>query len=103
MGVVEDVRTVLQDLLTPEMREVRARLDDLKNRMDRLENRLDKFDSRLDDHEKSIEHRFQKAEESALRRHDETMFAVRSLIDFNTLNQRLSQLEKKTLSNPSDQ
>jgi tetrahydromethanopterin S-methyltransferase subunit G len=96
MGVVEDVRTVLQDLLTPEMREVRARLDDLKDRLDRLENRFDNLD-------RSIDHRFQKAEEAALRRHDETMFAVRSLIDFNTLNQRLSQLEKKTLSNPSGQ
>ena len=89
MGVVEDVRNVLQDLLTPEMRETRARLDDLKERLDKLE--------------QSIDYRFQKAEEAALRRHDETMFAVRSLVDFNTLNQRLSQLEKKTLSNPSDQ
>lgn len=59
MGVVEDVRQVLQDFLAPELREIRTRLDAMEeiNRMryDSLVQRLETiqqsfaFDKRISD------------------------------------------------------
>lgn len=90
MSVVQDVRSAVQDPIAPELREVRARLDALKERVDRLE--------------QSLEHRFDKVDREADKRHQEMMFAVRSLIDYNNLNERLSQLEKERKSlHPSNQ
>jgi tetrahydromethanopterin S-methyltransferase subunit G len=75
-------------------------VDGLKERLDKLEQAMD---HRFEKLEQAVDHRFEKAEQEARRRHDETMFAVRTLIDYNNLNQRLSQLERKALSGPSDQ
>jgi tetrahydromethanopterin S-methyltransferase subunit G len=37
MGVIEDVRQVLQDFLAPELREIRGRLDAIDDRIDAME------------------------------------------------------------------
>jgi tetrahydromethanopterin S-methyltransferase subunit G len=66
----------MQDIIAPELREMRARLDALDERLGRMESQ------------------FNQVQHETKRQHDETMFAVRSLIDYNNLNQRLSQLEK---------
>jgi len=59
MGIVEDVRQVLQDFLAPEMREIRTRLDAMEEinriRYDTLVQRLEPiqqsfaFDKRISD------------------------------------------------------
>jgi len=41
MGVVEEVRQVLQDFLAPEMREIRTRLDSVDKRLEIQDKRLD--------------------------------------------------------------
>jgi len=41
MGVVEEVRQVLQDFLAPEMREIRTRLDSVDKRLEMQDKRLD--------------------------------------------------------------
>jgi hypothetical protein len=70
MSVVEDVRTVIQDFLAPELRELKARVDALEKRMD------DRFDH--------VE-----------RRHEEILSAIRQLTDYTALAQRVARLESR--------
>ena len=95
-GVIEDVRGVVQDFVAPGLKAIRVELDSLKARFDKLESPFEKL-------EQAMDHKFEQVEHHAQRRHDETMFAVRALIAYNNLNQRLSQLEKKSLPSRSDQ
>jgi hypothetical protein len=56
MSVVDDVRVAIQDFLTPEMRELKARIDALEQQTNRFEERTErrfehlesKIDSRFD-------------------------------------------------------
>jgi tetrahydromethanopterin S-methyltransferase subunit G len=41
MGMVEEVRQVLQDFLAPELREIRTRLDSVDKRLETQDKRLD--------------------------------------------------------------
>jgi len=70
MGAIEDTRKVLQDFLAPELRSITARLDALEKKTDDNERRAD-------------------------RRHDEVMGAIRQVIDWNSVQQRLAKLESK--------
>lgn len=70
MSVIEDSRKVLQDFLAPELRAISVRLE-------------------------ALEKRFDDAERRAERRHDETMGAIRQVIDLNSIQQRLARLESK--------
>jgi len=79
MSVVEDVRTVVQDFLAPELRELKARVDALEKRMD------DRF--------KQVDHSFEQVERSAQARHEQVMFAIQQLADYTTLAQRVARLE----------
>jgi outer membrane murein-binding lipoprotein Lpp len=81
MSVVEDVRTVVQDFLAPELRELKARVDALEKRMD------DRF--------KHVDERFDHAERTAQARHDLMMNAIQHLTDYTTLAQRVARLESK--------
>ena len=74
MSVVEDVRTVIQDFLAPELRELKARVDALEKRMD---------------------DRFEHAERTAQARHDQMMKAIQHLTDYTTLAQRVARLESR--------
>ena len=85
MGVVEDVPGELEDF-APEPRTFHSRLEALEARLEKLENRLEDF-------EKAIDRRYELGEQSQKRRHDETISAIRALIDYNKLNQRLLELE----------
>ena len=73
MGAIEDTRKVLQDFLAPEIRSITARLDALEKK--------------VDDNERRAE-----------RRHDEVMVAIRQIIDWNSIQQRLAKLESKELA-----
>jgi hypothetical protein len=68
MSVVEEVRTVIQDFLAPELRELKARLGALESKVDENERR-------------------------AGRRHEETLSAIRQISDYATLAQRVTRLE----------
>jgi len=70
MGAIEDTRKVLQDFLAPELRTITSRLDALEGKVDANERRADK-------------------------RHDEVMVAIRQVIDWNSVQQRLAKLESK--------
>ena len=48
MGVVEDVRQVLQEFVAPELREIRGILSALDKRLDSQDKRLDSQDKRFD-------------------------------------------------------
>ena len=71
MSVVEDVRTVVQDFLAPELRELKARVEALEKRMN------DRFEH--------VEQRFEQVERSAQARHEQVMFALQQLTDYTTL------------------
>ena len=77
MGAIEDTRKVLQDFLAPELREISARLTALEKRSDSLDQKID-----------AVERRAEK-------RHDEVMSAIRQVIDYNSIQQRLARLESK--------
>jgi len=79
MGAIDDSRKVLQDLLAPELREIKARLDALEKRMD------ERFDS---------------AEQLAVQRHDMVMQAINSLANYNEVRERLARLESKEAVHP---
>jgi hypothetical protein len=78
MSVVEDVRTVIQDFLAPELRELKERVIALEKRM---------------------EDRFEGAERAAQIRQDQVMLAIKQLADYTTLAQRISRLESREASN----
>jgi tetrahydromethanopterin S-methyltransferase subunit G len=70
MSVIEDSRKVLQDFIAPELRAISARLDALEKKTDDNERRAEK-------------------------RHDDVMGAIRQVIDYNSIQQRLARLESK--------
>ena len=70
MSVIEDSRKILQDFISPELRGISARLDALEVEVRANDRRADK-------------------------RHDETMSAIRQVIDWNSVQQRLARLESK--------
>ena len=81
MSVVEDVRNVLQDFLTPELRELKARLD-------AVERQVQKLDGAMQD-------QFQQAERRAQQRHEDTMFVLRQGLEVRSLAERLAAVEEK--------
>ncbi len=88
MGAIDDTHKVLQDFMAPELRAISVRLDGLEKRMDGLDKRIDGFEQRT-------EARFDNVERRADKRHDEVMAAIRQVIDFNSIQQRLARLESK--------
>jgi predicted nuclease with TOPRIM domain len=62
MSVVDDVRSVIQDFLTPEMRELKVRIDALERRFDRLDSKVDNLGSRMDRLESKVDSRFDRLE-----------------------------------------
>ena len=70
MSVIEDSRKVLQDFIAPELRAITTRLDALEKKVDENERRAEK-------------------------RHDEVMSAIRQVIDWSSIQQRLARLESK--------
>ena len=79
--MVEDVRNALQDFLTPELRELKARLD-------AVERQVQKLDGAMQD-------QFQQAERRAQQRHEDTMFVLRQGLEVRSLAERLAAVEEK--------
>lgn len=48
MGAIEDLRKVIQDLVTPELKDLAAKLEMLEKRMDRLDIRMDRLFERAE-------------------------------------------------------
>ncbi len=72
MGAIEDTRKVLQDFLTPEIREIKARLDALEKRMDE---------------------RFDHADVLAATRHDLILAELRGVSNLTDIRDRVTKLE----------
>jgi uncharacterized protein YhaN len=81
MSVVEDVRTVVQDFIAPELRELKARVDALEKSMNERFGHVDE--------------RFNHAERTAQARHEQVINAIQHLTDYTTLAQRVARLESK--------
>lgn len=83
MGVVEDVRMLLQELVAPKLDAIIVRLDSLEKRMDALERRMDRFEDRFET------------------RSNEIMGQFQNLLRFQSLEQQLAQVvEKQKLLDP---
>ena len=113
MSVVEDVRNALQDFLSPEIRELKVRIeaverkvDDLKGSMheqfrqvqDQFQQVQDQFqqaERRSEHRQQSIEEQFQQVERRAERRHDEMSFLIRQGLEFKNLAERVAAIEEK--------
>ncbi len=48
MSVVADVREVLQDLVAPDLKAIREKVESLEKRIDRLENRVESGFAKVD-------------------------------------------------------
>ena len=81
MSAVEDVRNALQDFLTPELRELKARLD-------AVERQVQKLDGAMQD-------QFQQVERRAQQRHEDMMFVLRQGLEVRSLAERLAAVEEK--------
>ena len=66
MSVVEDLRTALQDFISPELRELKTRVDDLEKNMEsgfaHVDRRFEQVDRRFDDLTRHLDHRFNSLE-----------------------------------------
>jgi len=107
MGVVEEIRSTLQDLLTPELRELKVRIEALENqqrefradvdkrfdqvdkRFEQVDKRFDRIETRLD----SIDVRFEKAEAKATDRHEQLIAEIRRNAMIQDLVERVARLE----------
>jgi hypothetical protein len=64
MGVVEDVRQVLQDFLAPELREIRGILSAIDKRLDSQDKRLDAIEEANRVRYESLIHRLEQIQQS---------------------------------------
>ncbi len=108
MSVVNDVREVLQDFITPDLKAVQSELASLKDRLDRFERAvdqrfdkmdagLDKMDSRFDKMDSrfnKMDDRFDEVLRESRKQHEDSMAAMRSVLDFVEVKQRLARLER---------
>ena len=100
MGVVEDVRSALQDFVAPELRELRARIDaleeqqkqfrtDVEKRFDAVDKRFDVVDARFD----KVDSRFEKLEDKLSNMRDELITEIRRTASIHDLTVRVAKLE----------
>lgn len=76
MGMIEDVRSVLQDIVTPDMKAIEARLTALEKNYSSLESTVKENESRAE------------------KRHAETMMAIRDTANYVHIVERLARLEE---------
>ncbi|MFZ0794526.1 MAG: hypothetical protein WAM65_12200 [Candidatus Korobacteraceae bacterium] len=81
MGAIDDVQTVMQDFLAPELRELRVRIDNVERHVEELQG--------------SMQEQFQQAERRAERRHEDMMFLIRQGQEVRNLAERLAAVEEK--------
>lgn len=91
MGVVEDVRQVIQDFLAPEMRALTARIEALEVKMDsRFEASEAKSQSRFE----ALNARMAAIEERAALRHEILLAQLESVKGQLSLDYRVKKLEQ---------
>ncbi|MGB7552827.1 MAG: hypothetical protein WBM04_00525, partial [Candidatus Korobacteraceae bacterium] len=93
MGVVEDVRSAVQDFVAPELRELRARIDALEEQQKQfradVEKRFDNVDKRFD----GVDKRFEKLEDKISDMRDELITEIRRTAAIYDLTVRVAKLE----------
>lgn len=109
MGVVEDVRSVVQDFVAPELRELRARIDaleeqqkqfraDVDKRFDAIDGRFDKVDDqfgKVDARFDKVDARFEKLEDKLDAVRDELITEIRRTASIYDLTVRVAKLESE--------
>jgi uncharacterized coiled-coil protein SlyX len=117
MSVIDDTRKLMRDFLSPELREIAARIDALETRLNIQDHRIgqrfsaqDKFiearfkvvdeqfkrvDDRFSDQEKSLDTRFKAAEGRAAERHAQVIEALSKLSEVNELKVRVARIESR--------
>jgi predicted nucleic acid-binding Zn-ribbon protein len=107
MGVVEDVRSAMQDFIAPELRELRVRIDaleeqqkqfraDVDQRLGTVDKRFDTVDKRfdaIDGRFEKLDARFEKLEDKLSDRHDELVAEIRRAAALHDLTIRVAKLE----------
>jgi polyhydroxyalkanoate synthesis regulator phasin len=79
MGVIEDVRSALQDFVAPELHELRARIDALEEQQKQFRAAVDK--------------RFEKLEDKLSNMRDEILTEIRRTATIYDLTVRVAKLE----------
>ncbi|MGO9864559.1 MAG: hypothetical protein ACLPLR_13180 [Terriglobales bacterium] len=87
MSAIEDVRSVLDDFLAPELRAVQARFDAIEEKMDT------RFDA--------VKSRFSAMEDIATARHNEILAKIDGLKSSLELDKRVERLESRQPHHPS--
>ncbi len=87
MSAIEDVRSVLDDFLAPELRAVQARFDAIEEKMDT------RFDA--------VKSRFSAMEDIATARHNEILAKIDGLKSSLELDKRVGRLESRQPHHPS--
>ena len=95
MSVVEDVRNALQDFLSPEIRELKVRIEAIERKVDDLKGSMQEQFRQVHDQFQQVQDQFQQAERRAERRHDEMSFLIRQGLEFKNLAERVAAIEEK--------
>lgn len=87
MGAIEEVRTLLQDVVAPDLKGLTVRVENVEKQVAALEQRMDarfdKVDARFD----KVDARFDKLERDSDRRHAE-------LVNYLSLEARMNKVER---------
>ncbi len=113
MGVVEDVRSAVQDFVAPELRELRTRINaleeqqtqfraDLDKRFDAVDGRFEKLEDSVskgfdavDKRFDKVDARFEKLEEKISDMRDELITEIRRTASIYDLTVRVAKLESE--------
>ena|SRR5271157_2391685 len=95
MSVVEDVPNTLQDFLSPEIRELKVRVETVERKVDDLKGSMHEQFRQVQDQFQQVQDQFQQAERRAERRHDEMSFPIRQGLEFKNLAERVAAIEEK--------
>jgi uncharacterized protein (UPF0335 family) len=93
MGVVEDVRSVLQDFLAPQLGELRVRIDALENQQKEFRSDVKEQFGEVKGRFNSLDARFEKLETKLADRHEEVIAEIRRAATIHDLTARVARLE----------
>jgi hypothetical protein len=104
MGVVEDVRSALQDFITPELRALSARVHalekqqeqfraDAEKRFDKVDGRLEKLEDTMKTQFNAVDVQFEMLNDKLGGRHDELISEIRRTAAIHDLAERVAKLE----------
>jgi chaperonin cofactor prefoldin len=93
MSVVEDVRAALQDLVTPDLRELKVRVEALERQLERLNGRFEEFEEDFEDRFDKVENKVERLDAKLDTRFDR----LESLLN---LSERVARLEATSKKKP---